>query len=163
MLSGAQPQQQQQGQPQAAQGQPGAPLVPPSHATLIDVFHRGSYVVSALKQLLSKPDLKTKDILDTVGEIVADQVMSPFDAAKYLADMPTQADPLQLRQWVGQHYANSAKNLQTVAEMLHAHGAMTRRMAQQPPQMMPPDASPQMPPPDQSGGNLLSQTTQSVH
>jgi hypothetical protein len=106
--------------------------------------------------------LKTKDVLTAVGEIVADRVMTPFDAAKYLADLPGgDASPLQLRQWVAQHYANVSKNMGIVHSMIAAHGAMVRRQAAAPPQMpqsrfsqmAPP---PQMPPPAPAPANQLS-------
>jgi hypothetical protein len=103
---------------------------------LMDVIHKQSVVAAHLKALLSKADLKTKDILGAVGEVVADGVMSPFDAAKSLSDLPgPDPEPLELRQWVAQHYANASKALQTVAQMIHAHGEMTRR--QQAPTMPP--------------------------
>jgi len=138
--------------PGGAPGGPQAPIVPPSKETLMEVSHKQSLITAYLKELLSKPDLKAKDILTAVGEIVADRVMSPFDAAKYLADFPGgEASPLQLRQWVAQHYANASKNMRIVHSMIAAHGAMVRRQAAAPPQspqsrfsqMAPP---PQMPP-----------------
>ena len=112
--------------PQGAQ----APAPPPSKEKLFEVSHKQSDIVAHLRELLSKPDLKTKDILGAVGEIVADGTLSPFDAAKYLSDLPTaDSEPLQLRQWVAQHYANATKNLKIVSEMIAAHGAMVRRQA----------------------------------
>lgn len=122
MLSGAQP---QAGMPRP--GQPQQPIVPPSPEMLMEALHKQSYVTSALKGLLGKPNLSDRDVINAVGETVADGIMSPFQAADYLKDLPADAEPLQLRQWVGQHYANASQALQTVAEMLHAHGAMTRR------------------------------------
>lgn len=113
------------GAPNAAQ----APPPPPSAAMLDEALHKTSYVASMLNQLLSKPDLSTKDVLDDVGEMVAEQVMSPFMAAKYLSDMPPDGDSLILRQWVGQHYATTSQSLQTIAEMVSAHGQMMRRAA----------------------------------
>jgi hypothetical protein len=152
-------------QPAQANGTPGgpqAPIVPPSKEQLFEVSHKESLVFAYLKELLSKPDLKTKDVLTAVGEIVADRVMTPFDAAKYLADLPGgDASPLQLRQWVAQHYANVSKNMGIVHSMIAAHGAMVRRQAAAPPQMpqsrfsqmAPP---PQMPPPAPAPANQLS-------
>ena len=152
-------------QPAQANGTPGgpqAPIVPPSKATLMEVSHKQSLITAYLKELLSKPDLKTRDILTVVGEIVADRVMTPFDAAKYLADLPNgDASPLQLRQWVAQHYANASRNMGIVHSMIAAHGAMVRRQAAAPPQMpqsrfsqmAPP---PQMPPPAPAPSNQLS-------
>ena len=68
-----------------------------------------------------------------------------------LADLPTaDAEPLQLRQWVAQHYANATKNLGIVSEMIAAHGAMVRRQAAA---MMPP---PQSAPFAQPAANQLS-------
>jgi hypothetical protein len=152
-------------QPAQANGTPGgpqAPIVPPSKATLMEVSHKESLITAYLKELLSKPDLKTRDILTVVGEIVADRVMTPFDAAKYLADLPSgDASPSQLRQWVAQHYANASRNMGIVHSMIAAHGAMVRRQAAAPPQMpqsrfsqmAPP---PQMPPPAPAPSNQLS-------
>jgi hypothetical protein len=139
-----------QGAQQPRQGQQ-APMVPPSYEKLKDVLHKTSYVNSMLKGLLSKPDLSTKDILDDVGEMVADQVMSPFDAAKYLGDLPPGDDSLALRQWVGQHYATSAQSMGQVLDLIQGHGQMTRGMAspQQAPapqQMGPPPAQMQAQP-----------------
>src|ERR1700677_2022908 len=57
--------------PQGAQ----APIVPPSKEQLFEVSHKQTDILSHLKGLLSKPDLKTKDILGAVGEIVADGVL----------------------------------------------------------------------------------------
>lgn len=125
--------------PQGAQ----APTLPPSREKLFEVSHKQSDIVAHLRELLSKPDLKTKDILGAVGEIVADGTLSPFDAAKYLSDLPTaDAEPLQLRQWVAQHYANATKNLGTVSEMIAAHGAMVRRQASGMPMMPPAGGAP---------------------
>lgn len=124
------------GMPQGAQ-QP-----PPSPQRLMEVMHKQHFVMATLRELLAKPDLAKKDVLGAVGEIVADGVMNPFDAAKYLADFPNDTDPLTLRQWVGTHYANSAKNYQIVTKMLEAEGQMRRRAAMGAP--MPP---PQMPAP----------------
>jgi hypothetical protein len=97
---------------------------------LVEAMHKTSYVNSALKGLLSKPDLSTKDVLNEVGDAVAEGVMGPFDAAKELATMPPTGDSLALRQWVGQHYANSAQHMNTIAEMIEAHGHMVRRGGQ---------------------------------
>jgi hypothetical protein len=154
-------------QPAQANGTPGgpqAPIVPPSKATLMEVSHKQSLITAYLKELLSKPDLKTRDILTVVGEIVADRVLSPFDAAKYLADLPSgDASSLQLRQWVAQHYAMASKHMQIVHSMIAAHGAMVRRQAAAPPpqmpqprfsQMAPPP--PQMPPPAPAPANQFS-------
>lgn len=105
---------------------PQAPPAPPSLPQLTEALHKTSYVTSMLSGLLSKPDLSTKDILDDVGEMVAEQVMSPFMAAKYLSDLPPDGDSLKLRQWVGQHYATTSQSLQTVASMISAHGQMMR-------------------------------------
>lgn len=113
------------GMPQAAS--PQGQMQPPSPQKLMDVMHKQHFVMATLKDLLSKPDLSKKDVLGAVGQIVADGIMGPFDAAKYLRDFPTDADPLTLRQWVGTHYANAAKNYQTVTSMLEAHGQMVRR------------------------------------
>src|ERR1700722_4673451 len=152
MLSrGGGAQQNAQG-PGGAPGGPQAPIVPPSKATLMEVSHKQNLVIAYLKELLSKPDLKTKDVLTAVGKIVADRALSPFDAAKYLADLPSgDASSLQLRQWVAQHYATASKHMGIVHSMIAAHGAMVRRQAAAPPQipqsrfsqMAPP---PQMPP-----------------
>ena len=109
-------------------GQPQAPLVPPSKEMLMEAIHKQSVVTAHLKALLSKPDLKTKDILTAVGQVVADGVMSPFDAPKYLKDLPgPDPTPLELRKWVAQHYARASQALQTVASMIGAHGEMIRR------------------------------------
>jgi hypothetical protein len=118
-----------QGPPGAAAAPP-QPIVPPTLPMLIDALHKVSYVNSTLRVLLNKPDLKTKDILNEVGEAVADGVMGPFDAAKELATLPAIDDSLALRQWVGQHYATSAQHMQTIAEMIEAHGHMVRRGGQ---------------------------------
>jgi hypothetical protein len=151
MLSGG------QGQPQASAMAPGMggngqpPVQPPSQEMLMEAAHKQSVVTSHLKVLLGKPDLKTKDILNSVGEVIADGVMSPFDAAKYLSDLPSaDSDPLQLRQWVAQHYANATKAMQTVSSMIAAHGQMVRRQAQQTPASMPQ----QMQPANQLAGAL---------
>jgi hypothetical protein len=114
-----------------------APALPPSKEKLMDVLQKEHFVMATLKALLSKPDLAKKDVLNAVGEIVADGVLSPFDAAKYLADFPNDTEPLTLRQWVGTHYANVRKDYQTVSSMLEAHGQMMRRLGrtQMPPQM----------------------------
>ncbi len=129
----------------------GAQQPPPSKEKLMDVMHKQHFVMATLKGLLSKPDLAKKDVLGAVGEIVADGVMNPFDAAKYLADFPNDADPLTLRQWVGTHYANARKNYQVVSSLIEAHGQMVRRQAaaQMMPQMMPQGSqmTPQMMPP----------------
>jgi hypothetical protein len=120
--------------PQGAQGQ----MAPPSKQALYEVSHKQTDIIGHLRELLAKPDLKTKDILSAVGEIVADGTLSPFDAAKYLSDLPTvDAEPLQLRQWVAQHYANAAKNLGIVDQMIAAHGQMVRRQAAGVPPQMP--------------------------
>ena len=77
----------------------------------MDVSHKQNLIIAYLKELLSKPDLKTRDVLTAVGKIVADRALSPFDAAKYLADLPSgDASSLQLRQWVAQHYATASKS-----------------------------------------------------
>ena len=153
-------------QPAQANGTPGgpqAPIVPPSKEQLFEVSHKQSLISAYLKELLSKPDLKTKDVLMSVGEIVADGVLSPFDAAKYLTDLPTaDSPPLQIRQWVAQHYANVTKNMGIVHSMIAAHGAMVRRQAAAPPQMPQPRFSqmapppPQMPPPAPAPANQFS-------
>jgi hypothetical protein len=160
MLSqGGQPSPGGMPSPQGAQ----APIVPPSKEQLFEVSHKQSLISAYLKELLSKPDLKTKDVLTAVGEIVADGVLSPFDAAKYLTDLPTaDSPPLQIRQWVAQHYANVTKNMGIVHSMIAAHGAMVRRQAAAPPQMpqsrfsqmAPPP--PQMPPPAPAPANQFS-------
>jgi hypothetical protein len=153
-------------QPAQANGTPGgpqAPIVPPSKEQLFEVSHKQSLISAYLKELLSKPDLKTKDVLTAVGAIVADRVLTPFDAAKYLTDLPSgDASSLQLRQWVAQHFANVSKNMGIVHSMIAAHGAMVRRQAAAPPQMpqsrvsqMPPPP-PQMPPPAPAPANQLS-------
>jgi hypothetical protein len=138
-------------QPAQANGTPGgpqAPIVPPSKATLMEVSHKQSLITAYLKELLRKPDLKTKDVLTAVGEIVADRVMTPFDAAKYLADLPSgDASPLQLRQWVAQHYATASRNMGIVHSLIAAHGAMVRRQAAAPPQMPQSRLSQMAPPP----------------
>lgn len=137
----------QGGQPSPGMMRPGMPpqgaqQPPPSPQMLMDVMHKQHFVMATLRGLLSKPDLSKKDVLGAVGEIVADGVMNPFDAAKYLADFPNDADPLTLRQWVGTHYANAAKNYGIVTSMLEAHGQMMRQqtagMAQMPPPSVPP-------------------------
>lgn len=118
-------------QPGMASGGPqgSAQPSPPSRETLIDVVDKQAYVCSTLKSLLSKPDLSDKYVISAVGEIVADGVMPPFDAAKYLRDLPAGGEPLQVRQWVAGHYANAEKTLGTVSEMIAAHGQMVRRNA----------------------------------
>lgn len=129
MLSGAQP-----------QGQPGArPVAPPSREKMAEAIQKESFITGALKELLGIPDLSAKDILDTVGNIVAEQVMSPFQAAQSLKDLPSSDDSLTLRQWVANHYVRSMQSLQTVSEMMGAHGAMTRGIA--------PGGQPQVPQP----------------
>lgn len=146
----------QGGQPSPGMMRPGMPSQgaqqpPPSKQMLFDVSHKQSDIVAHLRELLSKSDLKTKDILGAVGEIVADGTLSPFDAAKYLSDLPTaDAPPLQLRQWVAQHYTNATKNLGIVSEMISAHGQMVRRQAagmMPPPQVAQP--APMAPPANQ--------------
>jgi hypothetical protein len=106
---------------------------------MAEAIHKESFVTGALKELLGIPDLSAKDILDTVGNIVAEQVMSPFQAAQSLKDLPSSDDSLTLRQWVANHYVRSMQSLQTVSEMMGAHGAMTRGMA--------PGGQPQVPQP----------------
>jgi hypothetical protein len=126
------------------------PIVPPSREVLMKAFHDQSYVVSALRGLLGKPNLADRDVLNAVGAIVADEIMSSFQAATYLKDLPNDAEPLQLRQWVGQHFALASQHLQTVAEMIAAEGAMVRRRrAQQLRAMF-------QPRPQQSPQNMLS-------
>lgn len=117
-----------QGMPKPVAGLP--PIVVPSPEKMMEALHKQSYVTSALRELLGKPDLADKDVINAVGSIVADGIMSSFQAATYLKDLPTDAEPLQLRQWVGQHYATASQHLQTVAEMLSAHGAMMMRGGQ---------------------------------
>lgn len=117
-----------------------APVVPPSPEMMKEALTKQSMMTSSLKQLLSKPDLSTKDILDEVGEMVAEQVLSPFMAAKSLSDLPPDGDSLKLRQWVGQHYANATKSFQTISSMLAAHGAMMRQQGAAPPMQEPPQA-----------------------
>ena len=135
--------------PNGTPGGPQAPLVPPSKATLMEVSHKQNLIIAYLKELLSKPDLKTRDVLTAVGKIVADRALSPFDAAKYLADLPSgDASSLQLRQWVAQHYAIASKHMGIVHSMIAAHGAMVRRQAATPPQM-PQSRFSQMAPPPQ--------------
>jgi hypothetical protein len=150
-------------QPAQANGTPQASIVPPSKEQLFEVSHKQSLISAYLKELLSKPDLKTKDVLAAVGEIVADRVLTPFDAAKYLTDLPSgDASSLQLRQWVGMHFANVSKNMGIVHSMIAAHGAMVRRQAAAPlqmpqsrfSQMAPPP--PQMPPPAPAPANQFS-------
>lgn len=104
-----------------------APIQPPDKVTLVDVAHKTSYVNAALGELMSKPNLTERDIVDSVGDMIAEQAMNTFQAAKYLADLPD--NPAQLRQWVAQHYVTSKQTLQTVSEMLQAHGNMMRRAA----------------------------------
>ena len=53
--------------------------------------------------------------------------MGPFDAANELKSLPSTGESLALRQWVGQHYATSAGHLNTIVEMIEAHGNMVRR------------------------------------
>jgi hypothetical protein len=143
---------QQPAQANGAPGGPQGPIVPPSKATLMEVSHKQSLIFAYLKELLSKPDLKTKDVLTAVGEIVADRVLSPFDAAKYLADLPSgDASSLQLRQWVAQHYANVKKHMAIVHSMIAAHGAMVRRQAAGMPMQGPSGA-----PPPNAPANQLS-------
>lgn len=105
------------------------PIVPPSIEKLHEVYHKQAYTVHALKGLLNKPDLATKDVLNEVGDAVANGILGPFDAATQLKTMPPNDDSLALRQWVGQHYANASQSMQTVSEMIAAHGHMTRRNA----------------------------------
>lgn len=134
------------GGPQGAPGggQPSqASAAPPSIGMLMEALHKQSYVVSELKQLLSKPDLTTKDVLNSVGEAVADKILGPFDAANYLKDLPPGDDAMALRQWVGQHYAQAYKAFQTVSEMVAAHGQMMRRQAAGQPMPQGPQAPPQ--------------------
>lgn len=151
MLSGAS-QAQPQGSPQPMMPRPAAPpIVPPSREMLSEAFHKQSYAASALRGLLGKPNLTDRDVIDAVGEVVADGVMSSFRAANYLKDLPTDAEPLQLRQWVGQHYAASAKALQTVSEMIAAEGAMARRRGTPRAQVMP-----SQPQPASAPQNMLS-------
>lgn len=123
LAQGRQPPQGAMPQAQPPQGQ----MQPPSPQKLMDVMHKQHFVMATLKDLLGKPDLSKKDVLGAVGQIVADGIMGPFDAAKYLSDFPTDTDPLTLRQWVGTHYANASKNYQIVTSMLEAHGQMMRR------------------------------------
>lgn len=132
----------------------GAPPQLPTQDQLIEALHKVGYLNHELKQLLSKPQLETKDILDGVGQAVGDQIMSPFMAAKYLSDLPPNADSLQLRQWVGQHYATTAVNLKKIGQMIAAEGAMRRRMqgqqapmGAQPMQGAPPSPMGAAPPP----------------
>jgi hypothetical protein len=124
--------------------------VPPSREVLVKAFHDQSYVVSALRGLLGKPNLADRDVLNAVGAIVADGIMNSFQAAGYLKDLPTDADPLQVRQWVAGHYATAAQHLQTVSEMIAAEGAMVRRRRAQQLQAM------FQPRPQQSPQNMLS-------
>lgn len=138
--------------PGGPQGAPQAPIVPPSPEKLKEVLTKQSMMVASLKQLLGEPDLKTKDILDSVGELVAEQAITPFMAAKSLSDLPPDGDSLKLRQWVGQHYANATQSFQTVSSMLAAHGAMMRRQqaggaAMQPPPVQGPEPQIPAPPP----------------
>lgn len=137
MLAGGAP-----GAPQGAGG-PQQQIVPPSIEKLHEVYHKQAYTVHALKGLLGKPDLSTKDILSEVGDAVADGILGPFDAARELETIPPGGDSLQLRQWIGQHYANASQALQTVSEMIAAHGQMTRRQGIVPPPSSAPQSMPQ--------------------
>ena len=143
MLSGPS-QNSVQRMPTAAGSPPPAPLVPPSREKLLEAFSKTAYLNQELKSLLSKSDLSAKDIITATGQAVADSVMSSFQAASYLKDLPATDNSLELRQWVAGHFGNSSKTLQTVAEMLAAHGAMTRRVGAAPPQGVPqqPQAAP---------------------
>lgn len=130
------------GMPPGGLPRPGAApatIAPPSIGKLHEVYHKQAYTLSALKGLLNKPELSTKDVLNEVGEAVANGIMGPFDAADQLKTMPAVDDSLAIRQWVGQHYANASQALQTVSEMIAAHGEQTRRrgmmMAQAAPQL----------------------------
>lgn len=147
------PQPQQGGMP----GQPQAPVVPPSKELLMEAIHKQSVVTAHLKALLSKPDLKTKDILTAVGQVVADGVMSPFDAPKYLKDLPgPDPTPLELRKWVAQHYARASQALQTVASMIGAHGEMVRRQQAAPPEPMMGNRFSQAPAPPQQPNPMMA-------
>jgi hypothetical protein len=135
--------------PAAPAGLPGAmpaaaapgQLVPPSIEQMTEVLHKVSYINATLKQLLGEPDLSTRDILDKVGDAVADGIMGPFDAARELASLPPGNDSLALRQWVAGHYANSKRTMDTIIEMIEAHGQMVRRGGRpQTPQLGPPPA-----------------------
>lgn len=128
--------------PRPMPGGPQAPVAPPSHEAMTEAFQKESFVSSALKELLGIPNLSTKDILDTVGNIVAEQIMSPFQAAQSLKDLPPTDDSMTLRQWVANHYARSMQSLQTVSEMIGARGAMMRRMGLAEPQIPPSAPSP---------------------
>lgn len=114
--------------PGAAPQAPAQP--PPSKEQLLDVAHRTAYVNDALGKLIGKPNLSSRNVVDQVGNLVAEQIMDPFMAAKYLGDLPDNTP--QIRQWVAQHYANSKQTLQTVTEMIHAEGAMRRRQTAPP-------------------------------
>lgn len=139
----AQPNMLAGGSPQGAPG--GSPQQPPpSKEQLTEMIQRTGHVNAVLKQLLSTPDLSVKDVINAVGELVAEQVMDPFMAGKYLADLP--ADPMQVRGWVSQHYASSVQTLTALASMIQAHGEMVRRMiASQMPQQAPQMPSSMMP------------------
>jgi hypothetical protein len=139
---GAAPQASPQQAPGNALGGPQQPQKPPpSMETLVDAAHKTGYVNSMLKELLSEPDLSSRTIIDSVGHLVAENIMNPFDAAQYLKDLPT--DPVMIRQWVAQHYTNSAQSLHNVAAMIHMAGA-AQRQGQPQPQMMQPQAPPNM-------------------
>lgn len=148
---------QPQGAPPGAPGAPDQqqpPVAPPSPEMMKEALTKQSMMAATLKQLLGKPDLSTKDILDSTGELVAEQVLSPFAAAKSLADLPPDGDSLQLRQWVGQHYANATRDLQVVSSMLAAHGQMMRQQQAGAPALgvpaPPPQGAPAGPPPAMS-------------
>lgn len=110
------------------QGQ--SPQQPPSKEQLLNAFHKTSIVNEELKGILGKPELSVRDVIDVVGNIVSQEVMSAFDATNYLKDLPPDGDSAKLRQWVAGHYTKSAQTLQTVAEMLHAEGQAGRDQAQ---------------------------------
>jgi len=76
-----------------------------------------------LRELLAKPNISPRDVINGVGHLVSEQIMDIPMAAKYLSDLPQGSD--QLRQWLTQHYVASAANLKSVAQMLHARSAQS--------------------------------------
>ena len=111
------------------------PPAPPTNEALIDAAHKTGYINSMLRELLAKPNISPRDVINGVGHLVSEQIMDVPMAAKYLSDLPAGND--QVRQWLTQHYVTSTSNLRSIAQIIQT------RMQATPPPM--PNAAPQMP------------------
>lgn len=157
---GAPPPDAQGGMPNQLMGAPAGPTMPPGlhpdvhaslpqvdQAKLVDAIHKNGYVNAELEELLSNPNVGSKDVIKAVGKAVANNIMSVQEAAGYLGQMP--ADPEELQAWLEHNYqANSRVQGQLMGE-LAARSTRQSMPAQAPggAMQMPPGAEPMAAPP----------------